>query len=59
MQPNEAAAEFKKLIDKSQQKFALLRELPPYGRRHWEEHFHKVRPQGTLVCLMARLMPYV
>ncbi|KAK3233821.1 hypothetical protein CYMTET_55906 [Cymbomonas tetramitiformis] len=38
---NQVAAQFKALLTESSQKYARLRELPPYGRKHIELHFHE------------------
>ena len=41
MGSKEIFKEFEFLLEKSQRAFNRLRDLPPYGSGHWEQHFHK------------------
>ena len=34
--------EYEELLERARQQFGLLRELPLYGRVHWEDCFQKV-----------------
>ena len=36
--------EYEELLERARQQFGLLRELPLYGRVHWEDCFQKVSP---------------
>lgn len=39
----EKVSQYKWYLLESQNHFTTLRNLPPYGRNHWDRHFHQVR----------------
>ena len=46
--------EYEELLERARQQFGLLRELPLYGRVHWEDCFQKVSP-APVVPVVAKV----